>query len=94
MGTAEEYIVRKLESATSRIASLKKENRDLEIALKASIKVIDDIIEKMSVYDTDYFGKCYRIEIGEISEKETPELFEVIDTFKKANTEKGGNDSE
>ena len=85
MGAAEEYIVRKLEFATSRIASLEKENMDLEIALKASIKVLDDIIEKMTLFGSDYFGESYRIEIGEISEKETPELFDVIKTFKEQN---------
>lgn len=85
MGASEKYIIRKLEYADSRILKLEKENEDLTIALKASIKVLDDIIEKMSVYDTDYFGKCYRIEIGEISEKETPELFDVIKTFKEQN---------
>ena len=81
--TGEEYIIQKLEEAEEENSRLMKENRRLEMAVMGSWKLIDDIVDKITFYDSDYYGKCAKIEVTEINEKDTPALLNAIVSFKE-----------
>ena len=81
--TGEEYIIQKLEEAEEENSRLMKENRRLEMAVMGSWKLIDDIVDKITFYDSDYYGKCAKIEVTEINEKDTPALLHAIVDLKE-----------
>jgi len=79
--TASEYVVKELKKAQAKVGRLEKHNKILLDALIKAETSFGNIVEKMEVYQSDYFGKCYKIDVIAINEKETPELVKLIDDY-------------
>lgn len=80
--TADEYVVKKLEEAEKRADELYKHNTWLREQNDKLNEIITDIVEKMEVCNSDYFGRGYRIQSTEICMKDTPKLVKFIDEIK------------